>query len=89
MTVDRIEKVVVALDLNSSEKTVLYDAKGKQKDTIPPDLPNYIMEHKYVSSSIRVARDVEASEDDWSYFNGALKSRRKRKSMSASYEGKE
>ena len=77
LTADRIEKVVVALDLNSSEKTALYDAAGKQKNTIPPDLPNYIMEHKYVSTAIRAARDLDASEDDWNCFIDTLKNRRK------------
>jgi hypothetical protein len=40
--------VVAVLHLDSEKKTALYDAAGKQKNSIPPDLPDYIMEHEYV-----------------------------------------
>ena len=76
MTADRIEKVAAALQLDADVKTALYNAAGKQKNAIPPDLPDYIMEHEYVSAALRTARDLEASEDEWQRFVEDLRRRK-------------
>jgi transcriptional regulator with XRE-family HTH domain len=76
LTAERLEKVVAVLHLDSEEKTALYDAAGKQKNSIPPDLPDYIMEHEYVSAALRTARDLEASEEEWKRFVDDLRRRK-------------
>lgn len=76
LTADRIEKVAAALQLDADVKTALYNAAGKQKNAIPPDLPDYIMEHEYVSAALRTARDLEASEDEWQRFVEDLRRRK-------------
>lgn len=76
LTAERIEKVVAALHLDEDEKTVLYNAAGKQKKSIPPDLPEYIMEHEYVSAALRTARDLDAGEEEWQRFVDDLRRRK-------------
>lgn len=76
LTAERIEKVVVVLHLDEEEATALYNAAGKQKNSIPPDLPEYIMEHEYVSAALRTARDLDASEEEWQRFVDDLRRRK-------------
>lgn len=76
LTAERIEKVVAVLHLDTDEKTVLYNAAGKQKNSIPPDLPDYIMGHEYVSAALRTARDLDASEEEWQRFVDDLRKRK-------------
>ncbi|MCD7801904.1 MAG: helix-turn-helix domain-containing protein [Clostridiales bacterium] len=76
LTAERIEKVVTVLHLNTDEKTALYNAAGKQKNSIPPDLPDYIMEHEYVSAALRTARDLDAGEEEWQRFVDDLRKRK-------------
>ena len=65
-----------SLHLDEDEKTALYNAAGKQKKSIPPDLPEYIMEHEYVSAALRTARDLDAGEEEWQRFIDDLRRRK-------------
>lgn len=76
LTTERLDAVVLALNLNKEEERELYDAAGRQRKTIAPDLPDYIMEHEYVSAALRTARDLDAGEDEWQQFIEDLKKRR-------------
>lgn len=76
LTAERIEKAAAVLHLNNAEETALYNAAGKQKNSIPPDLPEYIMGHEYVSVALRTARDLNASEDEWQRFVDDLRRRK-------------
>ena len=76
LTAERLDLVVKVLNLNEEEKHNLYTAAGTQKKTIPLDLPEYIMEHEYVSAALRTARDLEAGEEEWQKFIEDLKRRR-------------
>ena len=76
LTAERLEAVVRVLNLDKDEERDLYDAAGKQRNTIAPDLPDYIMEHEYVSAALRTARDLDAGEEEWQKFIDDLKKRR-------------
>lgn len=76
LTAERLEAVVSALNLDKDEERELYDAAGRQRKTIAPDLPDYIMEHEYVSAALRTARDLDAGEEEWQKFIDDLKKRR-------------
>lgn len=67
---------MAVLHLDTNEKTALYNAAGKQKNSIPPDLPDYIMEHEYVSAALRTVRDLDASEKEWQRFVDDLRRRK-------------
>ena len=76
LTAERLEAVVSALNLDKDEERELYDAAGRQRKTIAPDLPDYIMEHEYVSAALRTARDLDAGEEELQKFIDDLKKRR-------------
>ena len=76
LTAERIEKVAEVLQLDQDERNALFDAAGKQKNSIPPDLPDYIMEHEFVSAALRTARDLDASEEEWKRFVEDLRRRK-------------
>jgi transcriptional regulator with XRE-family HTH domain len=76
LTADRLEKVASILLLSSEEKTQMYDLAGKQRNTVPPDLPEYIIERDYVSAALRTARDLDAGEEEWQRFIEDLKRRK-------------
>ena len=76
LTAERLEAAAQALNLNKEEEQELYDAAGRQRKTIAPDLPDYIMEREYVSAALRTARDLDAGEEEWRKFVEDLKQRR-------------
>ena len=58
------------------EKTIMFDLAGKRRNSVAPDLPEYIMERDYVSAALRTARDLDADEADWIEFVKELKKRK-------------
>ncbi len=76
LTADRLEKVARIMLLSAEEKTTMYDLAGKQRNTVPPDLPEYIIEREYVSAALRTARDLDAGEEEWQRFIDDLKKRK-------------
>jgi len=76
LTADRLEKVASIMLLSVEEKTKMYDLAGKQRNTVPPDLPEYIIERDYVSAALRTARDLDAGEEEWQRFIEDLKRRK-------------
>lgn len=73
---DKLEQIAQILLLSDEEKTVMLDLAGKMRNTVAPDLPEYIMERDYVSAALRTARDLDASEADWLRFVEELKQRK-------------
>ena len=76
LTAERIDKGAEVLQLDQDERNALFDKAGKQKNSIPPDLPDYIMEHEFVSAALRTARDLDASEEEWKRFVEDLRRRK-------------
>lgn len=75
LTKDRLDKVVEILHLDTDEKTAMFDLVGKQKNTVAPDLPEYIIGRDYVAAALRTARDLNAGEAEWLKFVEDLKNR--------------
>ena len=65
---DKLDQIAQILLLSDEERTVMLDLSGKMRNTVAPDLPEYIMERDYVSAALRTARDLDASEADWLRF---------------------
>lgn len=63
------------LHLSADEKIAMFDLVGKQRNTVAPDLPEYIMGRSYVAAALRTARDLNASEAEWLKFVEDLKKR--------------
>lgn len=73
---DKLEQIARILQLNDEEKAVMFDLAGKKRNSVAPDLPEYIMERDYVSAALRTARDLDADEADWLKFVEELKQRK-------------
>jgi hypothetical protein len=73
---DKLELVANILILNEEEKAIMLDLAGKKRNSVAPDLPEYIMERDYVSAALRTARDLNASEEEWHKFIADLKKRK-------------
>ncbi|MBR1736961.1 MAG: helix-turn-helix transcriptional regulator [Firmicutes bacterium] len=69
----RLSKLIDILQLTEEEVTLMYDLVGKKRNSVAPDLPEYIMERDYVSAALRTARDLNAGEEEWNKFVEELK----------------
>lgn len=73
---EKLETIARILDLSDEEKAIMFDLAGKKRNSVAPDLPEYIMERDYVSAALRTARDLDASEQEWLNFVEDLKKRK-------------
>lgn len=73
---EKLETISNILILNDEEKTTMFDLAGKRRNSVAPDLPDYIMKRDYVSAALRTARDLDAGEEDWHKFVEELKQRK-------------
>lgn len=74
--IQKLDKIAEILSLTDEEKAVMFDLAGKQRNSVAPDLPDYIMKRDYVAAALRTARDLDADEDDWLKFVEELKQRK-------------
>ncbi|MDD6081662.1 MAG: helix-turn-helix transcriptional regulator [Oscillospiraceae bacterium] len=73
---DNLEKLRNILCLNDEEYEIMLNLAGKQRNTVAPDLPEYIIGRDYVSAALRTARDLGAGEKEWQEFVEKLKSQK-------------
>lgn len=74
---EKLKEIAKILSLTNEETEQLYDLALKKKDSIPPDIPAYISENKFVKVALRKARDLGADEEDWQTFiNDLIKRKR-------------
>jgi transcriptional regulator with XRE-family HTH domain len=76
LTPERLDNVVNILKLSDAEKNEMYDMIAKQRNSVAPDLPEYIKGRDYVSMALRTARDLDAGEEEWLRFVEDLKKRK-------------
>lgn len=76
LTAERLETLAGILNLSEKEKADMYDLIGKQRDSVAPDLPEYIKGRDYISVALRTARDLDAGEEEWLKFVEDLKKRK-------------
>ena len=74
---DKLTLLASILQLAPEENAQMLDLVGKKRNSVAPDLPEYIMERDYVSAALRTARDLNAGEEEWLRFVEALKNERK------------
>lgn len=74
--IQKLDNIAEILSLTEEEKAVMFDLAGKQRNSVAPDLPDYIMKRDYVAAALRTARDLDADEDDWLKFVEELKQRK-------------
>lgn len=72
----KLEQIAKILVLSNEEKETMYNLAGKKRDSVAPDLPEYIMSRDYVAAALRTARDLDAGEEEWLRFVEELKQRK-------------
>ena len=75
--VEVLVEISQQLKLNKQETELMYDlaAKSKNSLTVPGDLPEYITSNEYAKIALRVAKDVDATDEEWIAFIEKLKTR--------------
>lgn len=73
---DKLELIARILCLTDDEVSQMMNLVGKKRNSVAPDLPDYIMQRDYVSAALRTARDLDAGEQEWLQFVEALKKRK-------------
>ena len=65
------------LKLDKAEEEQMYElaAKTKENNTVPADLPEYLNAKEYARVALRVAKDVDATDEEWIEFIEKLKKR--------------
>ena len=72
----KLEQIARILDLTYEEQETMYNLAGKKRDSVAPDLPEYIMSRDYVAAALRTARDLDAGEEEWLRFVQELRERK-------------
>lgn len=63
---EKIYKIAKALKLNKEETDYLFDLAGNnKKNSVSPDIADYIMEQDKSRVALRLARDTGAGEKEW------------------------
>jgi len=72
-----LDSLAAILKLDKQEQEYLYDLAADSKNyvAIPGDLPEYITAHQYAKIALRVAKDVDATDQEWIEFIEKLKKR--------------
>lgn len=73
---EKLSMLAEILQLSGEDKSLMLDLAGKKRNSVAPDLPEYIMERDYVSAALRTARDLDAGEEEWLQFVEELKKRK-------------
>lgn len=75
LDMERMEKLSQILALSEEERNEMLDLAGRKRNSVAPDLPDYIMNRSYVSAALRTARDLNAGEAEWQKFIDDLEKR--------------
>ena len=74
--IDKLQLIARTLNLTDVENAMMLDLAGKKRNSVAPDLPDYIMERNYVAAALRTARDLDAGEKEWNEFIEELRKRK-------------
>ena len=65
---ERLNQIAKILNLDEEESSIMMDLAGKQRNTVAPGLPEYILKTKGLSVALRKARDLDVKEEEWIKF---------------------
>ena len=74
--IDKLQLIARTLNLSAEDNAMMLDLAGKKRNSVAPDLPDYIMERGYVAAALRTARDLDAGEEEWNEFIEELRKRK-------------
>lgn len=62
---DVLERLVEILELSDEEKNEMYDLAAMDKDTIAPDITEYVSTNNTIRVALRKAKDLDLGEKEW------------------------
>lgn len=74
--IEKLNMLAGIFNLSDDEIKEMMELAGKKRETIAPDLPEYIKGRDYVAAALRTARDLDATRDDWEEFVKELRQRK-------------
>lgn len=75
---EKIYKIASALELSEDETNILFDLAANEKEnSVSLDLPEYIMGTDNARVALRMARDLNADDEDWLKVIEMLEAKRK------------
>ena len=75
---EKIYQIAEALHLNQEETDLLFDLAGRtKKNSVSPDIADYIMDQDKSRAALRLARDTGAGEKEWETIIRMLEERKK------------
>ena len=75
---EKIYQIAEALHLNQEETDLLFDLAGRtKKNSVSPDIADYIMDQDKSRAALRLARDTGAGEKEWEAIIRMLEERKK------------
>ncbi len=73
----KLKQIADILGLSAEDRDTMFDLAGRKRDSVAPDLPDYIMNREYVTTALRTARDLDAGEEEWQWFIRDLQERKR------------
>ena len=76
LTAERLEKLRKFLGLDKDETDNLFNKAAEARKISEFDFSDYICQRDYAMSALRVAKELDADEEDWQRFIDELKQRK-------------
>nr|WP_228064044.1 helix-turn-helix transcriptional regulator [Streptococcus acidominimus] len=65
---EKLNAIAKIFELSDEETNRLMNLAGEQRNSIAPDLPEYIVGKDYVTAALRKAKDLDVGEKEWLEF---------------------
>ncbi len=79
-TAERLDKLRAFFALPDEQAEIMYNKAAKSRKskdvTVPQDFSDYIVQRDYAMSALRLAKELDANEEDWQRFVDELKKRK-------------
>ena len=69
---EMLEKISDILKLTASDRNVMFDYAGEERNQVSPDLPDYIMNLPEARTALRKARDKGKDAEFWNQITQTL-----------------
>jgi len=63
-----LDNLIQVLGLTESETELMYDLVAIARNTVSPDLPEYIMENELIRTALREAKKNQIPDEKWEKF---------------------
>lgn len=63
-----LEKISLCLEMSDEDKNTMYTLAGICRNTLAPDVIDYVLDNIYLNDILRFARDNQLSQSDWNEF---------------------